>query len=410
MSSRVARRLRKLELLYIAALYHDIGKGRGGDHSELGAVDAERFCREHGLDEKDTELVVWLVRNHLVMSAVSQRKDISDPEIIQQFAEHVGDQEHLDYLFTLTVADINGTNPTLWNAWRGSLLRQLYTETRRALRRGLDNPVDKQALGGAQPPAPPARFSRTAVSPSRNWTSCGRSAARITSCGNGPRISPGTPRPLPATTIATSRWCWCATTESRVANTTQIFIHARSHAQLFSQICAELEQLDLSVHDARIYNANDGMSLDTFYVLDSSGQPIAEDGTRLKFIKEHLTEALSGNPGAPQIVQRRTPRRVKSFSIPTETSMSVDEVKHVSVLEVSTPDRPGSAGAYRQDLCRVRRRTAGRQNPDPGRTGGGRVLYHRRRPAADHRPGIVQGHTTGHLPRTGRTGRGLRRP
>ena len=145
-SSRVARRLRKFELLYIAALYHDIGKGRGGDHSELGAIDAERFCQEHGLDQKDSELVVWLVRNHLLMSAVSQRKDISDPEIIQQFATHVGDEEHLDYLFTLTVADINGTNPTLWNAWRGSLLRQLYTETRRALRRGLDNPVDKRAL------------------------------------------------------------------------------------------------------------------------------------------------------------------------------------------------------------------------------------------------------------------------
>jgi [protein-PII] uridylyltransferase len=126
-SSRVARRLRKPELLYIAALYHDIGKGRGGDHSELGAVDAERFCRDHALDEKDTELVVWLVRNHLVMSAVSQRKDISDPDIIQQFAGHLRDQEHLDYLLTLTVADINGTNPTLWNAWRGSLLRQLYT-------------------------------------------------------------------------------------------------------------------------------------------------------------------------------------------------------------------------------------------------------------------------------------------
>jgi len=145
-SSRVTKRLPKIELLYMAGLYHDIGKGRGGDHSELGAVDARDFCQRHGVNEQDTELVVWLVLNHLIMSAVSQKKDISDPEIIQQFAQHMGDQLHLDYLLSLTVADINATNPTLWNAWRSSLLRQLHTETSRALRRGLENPVDKQVL------------------------------------------------------------------------------------------------------------------------------------------------------------------------------------------------------------------------------------------------------------------------
>jgi [protein-PII] uridylyltransferase len=102
-----------------------------------------------------------------------------------------------------------------------------------------------------------------------------------------------------------------------------------------------MEQLDLSVHDARIYNANDGMSLDTFYVLDSNGQSIAEDGNRIKFIQAQLTEALSGAPGAPQIIQRRTPRQVKSFTVPTETSMSIDHAKNVSVLEVTAPDRPG---------------------------------------------------------------------
>jgi [protein-PII] uridylyltransferase len=339
--SRVARRLRKIELLYIAALYHDIGKGRGGDHSDLGAVDAERFCREHGLDQKDTELVVWLVRNHLLMSAVSQRKDISDPEVIQQFAEHVGDEEHLDYLFTLTVADINGTNPTLWNAWRGSLLRQLYTETRRALRRGLDNPVDKEAVVAK------AREASAEILEGRGFT-----LEELTDLWQGrtedyflrersddiawhtEAIAGHLDCDVPLVLARNSM-------ESSVANTTQIFIHARSNAKLFSSICATLEQLDLSVHDARIYNANDGMSLDTFFVLDSDGQPIAEDGPRLAHIKEHLSKNLANISEELTHPHWHTPRKMKSFAVPTETSMSLDEVKNVSVLEVSTPDRPG---------------------------------------------------------------------
>jgi [protein-PII] uridylyltransferase len=340
-SSRVARRLRKIELLYIAALYHDIGKGRGGDHSELGAVDAERFCREHGLDQKDTELVGWLVGNHLLMSAVAQRKDISDPEVIQQFAEHVGDEEHLNYLFTLTVADINGTNPTLWNAWRGSLLRQLYTETRRALRRGLDNPIDKQDL------VEQVRKAACDILEDRGFTleelddiwqersedyflrERSEDIAWHTEA-----IAGHAQRDIPLVLIRNGA-------ESSVANTTQIFIHARSNAQLFSRICTALEQLDLSVHDARIYSANNGMVLHTFFVLDSDGQAIAEDGARLAHIKNYLREKLNQDSGKLTPPDRHTPRKLKSFAIPTETRMFVDEIKNVSVLEVSTPDRPG---------------------------------------------------------------------
>ena len=340
-SSRVARRLRKVELLYIAALYHDIGKGRGGDHSELGAVDAECFCRSHGLDQRDTELVVWLVRNHLFMSAVSQRRDISDPDVIQQFAEHMGDEEHLDYLFTLTVADINATNPTLWNAWRGSLLRQLYTETRRALRRGLENPVDKQAwISEIRNAASGILEDRGFTEEELNdlWQERGEDyflrerAADI--AWHTEAVAGHHDMDIPLVLIRNS-------IDSSVANTTQIFIHARSHAQLFSRICTALEQLDLSIHDARIYSANDGMSLDTFFVLGSDGQPISEDGTRLRYIKEHLTENLGGTASSPDIVERRTPRQMKSFFIPTETNMAVEQIKNVSILEVATPDRPG---------------------------------------------------------------------
>ncbi|MEM9253964.1 MAG: [protein-PII] uridylyltransferase [Pseudomonadota bacterium] len=340
-SSRVARRLRREVLLYIAALYHDIGKGRGGDHSELGAVDAEAFCESHFLDARDSELVVWLVRNHLLMSAISQRKDISDPAVIQQFAKHVGDVEHLDYLFTLTVADINATNPTLWNAWRGSLLRKLYTETRRALRRGLDNPINKQELVAR------ARQSAETILEGRGfteeelevlWADRGDDYFMRERAGDiawhTESIANHHDRDTPLVLVRNDA-------DSSVANTTQIFIHARSDPQLFARICAALEQLDLSVHDARIYNSQGGMSLDTFFVLDYKGQPIPEGSERLQQISEKLNRILKTKQTEPQIVTRRTPRQVKSFSIPTETSMFVDPIKNLSVLEVTTPDRPG---------------------------------------------------------------------
>ena len=125
LASKLMGRLPKSELIYLAGLYHDIGKGRQGDHSELGAVDAQAFCERHQLPAWDSRLIVWLVLNHLVMSTTAQRKDLSDPQVINDFALHVGDETRLDYLYVLTVADINATNPSLWNSWRASLLRQL---------------------------------------------------------------------------------------------------------------------------------------------------------------------------------------------------------------------------------------------------------------------------------------------
>lgn len=340
-SSRVARRLPKIELLYLAGLFHDIGKGRGGDHSELGAVDAENFCQLHNLNQRDTNLVVWLVQNHLNMSAVAQRKDISDPEIVQQFAQHVGDQNRLDYLFTLTVADINGTNPTLWNAWRGSLLRQLYTETKRTLRRGLENPIDKQVwIDETRAAAIDTLEYRgfTEEELEAVWLERGEDyflRERAEDIAWHTEAIAGHYDKDQALVLMRN------STDSSVANATQLFIHARSRPHLFSAICAEIEQLDLSIHDARIYNANDGMTLDTFFVLDSKGESIAEDGSRLRHIQEHLTKALVDCTDHPATVQRRTPRQTKSFSIPPETRMSLDEIKNVSVLEVAAPDRPG---------------------------------------------------------------------
>ena len=139
----VINQLERQELLYLAALFHDIAKGRGGDHSTLGAINALEFCKEQGLSLRDSNLVSWLVDKHLLMSSTAQRKDIDDPEVIREFAIEMGDQVHLNYLFALTVADINATNKNLWNAWRGSLMRKLYRNTQHALRLGLEHYLDR---------------------------------------------------------------------------------------------------------------------------------------------------------------------------------------------------------------------------------------------------------------------------
>ncbi|NIR60654.1 MAG: [protein-PII] uridylyltransferase, partial [Gammaproteobacteria bacterium] len=146
LAHEIYQRLPKPELLYLAAMFHDIAKGRGGDHSELGAQEAEVFCREHGLSRADTGLVTWLVFNHLLLSMTAQRRDVSDPEVVAAFARQVGDQRRLDYLYLLTMADIRGTNPKLWNSWRAALLLELYTETKRALRAGLEHVREEAEL------------------------------------------------------------------------------------------------------------------------------------------------------------------------------------------------------------------------------------------------------------------------
>ena len=340
-ASRIVRRLEKVELLYIAGLFHDIGKGRGGDHSLLGADDARAFCQRHQLNRQDTNLVCWLVEHHLLMSSVAQRKDISDPDIIRDFAMQIGDQLHLDYLYTLTVADINATNPNLWNSWRASLLRQLYAETKRALRRGLENPVDKQErIEESQQVAidqlENLGFTETEIR--AIWASTGEDYFLREKTEDivwhtraiGEHIN----RDQPLVLIKPS-----SNLEFEAA--TQIFIHARTQRSLFPLIAAALEQLDLNVQDARIYNPGGGFTLDTFFVLDSDGKAIGDDKNRIEHIRQYLQQQLIRPEEYPEIIRRHTPRQLRLFSIPTETNMAVDELRGYSVLEVITPDRPG---------------------------------------------------------------------
>lgn len=339
-AAHVMKRLPKPELLYIAGLYHDIAKGRGGDHSTLGAVDAERFCQQHGLSPRETRLVCWLVENHLLMSAVAQKQDISDPEVIHNFALLVGDQQRLDYLYNLTVADINGTNKELWNTWRASLMRQLYLETKRALRRGLENNIDKHELIEETQQTALRKLARKKIDRDtawQLWSDMGeeyflRETAQDIAWHSEAMIEHQSDSPL----ILIKK-----TTSKELEGATQIFVRTKGRKNVFPAVATALDQLNLSIQDARIYNSNSGHTVDTFFVLNQDGEPLGDDPTELREIHDSLQEELSLVDNYSEIINRRTPRRLKHFTMPTRTGLSNDMISGCTVLEVISPDRPG---------------------------------------------------------------------
>ena len=354
LASRLIHRLPKLDTLYIAGLYHDVAKGRGGDHSELGAIDAEAFCQRHHLSERDTQLISWLVENHLFMSMTAQRKDISDPDIIQAFARAMPSQAHLDYLYILTVCDISATNPKLWNTWRASLLRQLYIEAKRALRRGIDTPVDRQAWIDA------TREEAREILRAQNMTNeqidkiwdtvdeeyflqdstvdiAWQTAAIIRHGDN----------PDPLVLIRDTRG-------GPTDGYSQIIIYMKDRVALFAATTAVLEQLNLNIVDARINSSEGPYSISSYVVLDEQGQPLGVDPARKERVRKRLIEELDDPEDYPDIIHRRTPRQLKHFAFPTEVTFSNDTINQRTVMEVITPDRPGLLARIGQVLLEHR--------------------------------------------------------
>ena len=341
LASKLIDKLPKPELIYMAGLYHDIGKGRGGDHSELGAVDAEAFCVRHQLPNWDSKLIVWLVQHHLVMSTTAQRKDLSDPQVIFDFARLVGDQTRLDYLYVLTVADINATNPSLWNSWRASLLRQLYTETKRALRRGLENPLDREEQIRLTQIAALDILVRGGTDPDdaeQLWSQLGddyflRHTASDVAWHSEAILQHGN-NSEPLVLIK-------ETTQREFEGGTQIFIYAQDQHDFFAVTVAAMAQLNLNIHDARILTSTSQFTLDTYIVLEGEGGSIGENPVRIKEIRQGLVDALKNPDDYPAIIQRRVPRQLKHFAFAPQVTIHNDAHRPVTILEVTAPDRPG---------------------------------------------------------------------
>ena len=334
----IAHRIPKLELLYLAGLFHDIAKGRGGDHSALGMRDAWDFCQLHDLSEPDSRLVAWLVEHHLTMSMTAQRKDTSDPKAIQAFAAQVGDVDRLDYLYLLTVADVRATNPARWNSWMDALLRELYHATRRALLRGLDNPQAQDELIALKQQDALLLMARYG----EDETACIALWSRFTPdffLQNSPDeiawqtrlVLRADPASLPLVKVRpiTAR------------GGTEILLYTHDHDGLFRITTALLDQMALTVMDARIMTTQDGMALNSFQVLEQDGDPIDGQGSRPEEIRATLAQALRERPWAGPQVLRRLPRRHHHFPVETRVSFAPDERNRRTQMRLTTRDRPG---------------------------------------------------------------------
>ncbi|MGR5300031.1 bifunctional uridylyltransferase/uridylyl-removing protein GlnD [Vibrio alfacsensis] len=328
-------RIQKKELLILAAIFHDIGKGRGGDHSVIGEGEAYDFCIEHGLSNPEAKLVSWLVRHHLLMSVTAQRRDIYDPDVITEFAKQVRDEERLEYLVCLTVADICATNPELWNSWKRTLLAELFYSTQRALRRGLENPVDVRERIRHNQQMASALLRKEGFSAREIEVLWQRFKAdyflRHTHkqiawhCENLLRMEDPT-KPLVLISKKATR------------GGTEVFVYSPDQPALFATVVAELDRRNFNVHDAQIMTSKDGFVLDTFMVLDQHGKAIEEG--RHAAVTKHITHVLEdGRP--TKIKTRRTPNKLQHFNVKTKVDFLPTKSKKRTLMEFVALDTPG---------------------------------------------------------------------
>jgi [protein-PII] uridylyltransferase len=341
-AAHCVRNIAKIELLYIAGLYHDIGKGRGGDHSTLGAKDARVFCARHGLSSSDTDLVAWLVEAHLLMSSTAQRKDIYDPDVINDFAAVIKSERRLNYLYALTIADINATNPTLWNSWRATLLRQLYSETRRALRRGLESSPDREeALAETRSWAREhlGRRGLATEAVDRVWAVFGdrfflrhspRKVAELTVRVHEHDIASG-----PMILVRDMGQ------QLSEGGATQLYIYMRDQPEIFAATTITLDSFGLSVFEANLKTGPAGECFNRIVVLDDDGNRVAAAKELWRKVQERMAQALK-DPGAVRARSaQRLPRRVKQLVRPTEVAVHTARDGEVTEVTVTASDRPG---------------------------------------------------------------------
>ena len=333
--SDIVTRIPKPELLYLAGLFHDIAKGRGGNHSTLGAEEALSFCRHHSIGEYDANLVAWLVTHHLIMSTTAQRQDISDPDVVRRFATVVGTPVRLDYLYLLTVADIRATNPDLWNSWKDSLLFDLYNATRRALRHGLDTPRASDEMASEcreEAFTELVEMGLEPVSITTLWENLDPDYFVRThpeqvvwhTQGIIKRLIPNTPL------VSLRRWR---------ANS-EIFIYSANQEYLFAAITSLLERLGLTILEACLFTTTDHTTLGSYVVLEANGEAI-EGNKREEEITQSVSQGLQLPKQSIYPSQHNPRRQLRSFPIITRITFEEDSLRNCTIIEVVCSDRLG---------------------------------------------------------------------
>ena len=336
-ASELMQHVVKPERLYLAGLFHDIAKGRGGDHSTLGEQDAISFCRRHGLSDYDTNLIAWLVRNHLLMSSTAQREDIHDPEVILRFARTVGDAEHLDHLYLLTVADMRATSPKVWNVWKDRLLTQLHNSTLRTLRRGFAAPLDTEARLESLKTDALVLIQKHKISREQAEQHWARMEVEYFLRHDPEALAWHTEQIVhtPASGLPL-----VATRYHAEAGGTEFLVYTPDREDLFAVLTGGFDRLNLTIMDARIHTTRFGFALDTFVVLDHAMQPVSDKGELAQLEQGMRDQVVNPQPGR-DFLKSTLPRTLKHFPIATRVGFSPSANGQTTILEVTAQDRPG---------------------------------------------------------------------
>jgi [protein-PII] uridylyltransferase len=333
--SKIVQKIRKPEVLYLGGFFHDIGKGRGGDHAKLGAIDALNFCLSHQMSKHDSKMVAWLVEHHLLMSVTAQRRDINDENVIKTFGEIVRDEAHLNYLYCLTVADMRGTNESLWNNWKANLLEELYFNTLSAFRHGLEKPVEtrskirenqQQALdilieNKIDEQKVKALWSEFRVDYFLRYSpeQIARQCTYI--------LEHDREKPLVLISSVPYR------------GGTEVFIFTKEKNNTFANTVSFLVTKKLSIHDAKIISTKTGYTVNTFVVLDSRNKPLRE-----RFYTKEMSQDLVDRLEKVNICELPEPkiaRHMKKFKVPLRVNFIKIHSKNRTMIEIIALDRPG---------------------------------------------------------------------